>query len=71
MTISMILLPINDMIYRFGEEVLKPLSEKMKDDKDPFVSKEAEKPKETEDDSDDIDFKTTLGSMFFNPGIKN
>ena len=67
----MILLPINDMIYRFGEEVLKPLSEKMKDGKDPFVSKEAEKPKDAEDDSDDIDFKTTLGSMFFNPGIKN
>lgn len=59
------------MIYRFGEEVLKPLSEKMKDGEDPFVSKEAEKPKETEDDSDDIDFKATLGSMFFNPGIKN
>lgn len=38
--ISILLLPINDMIYRFGEDVLKPISEKLQNGEDPFKKEE-------------------------------
>ena len=38
--VSILLLPINDMIYRFGEDVLKPISEKLQNGEDPFKKEE-------------------------------